>query len=413
MNQSWTIAAAARWMVGVMGKALMLLRRQRTTSGPETTTEAQTHQHPHLMLVERKQEPEEAPEPAAKPIAQRSTPKTLDELLVGIDEAFAGWRLPYDKMSTVARDSVAMYRRLGVHVPAKFAFEDRDTAPRVETHLRPGVLAIALPVEDRDDDDIMASRYLCATRLKKLPPLVAGGAGVPYVFDVGYSSKGKPLAWLQCHVCVAADGTVTACKELLSRTHHITAKSPQARRRFGRSIPVTYRAWSSPWLALISLGESISQRKLAIEWLFADAVQIWAARESQWSVAVYKNGERVTFGIDPRDTKTFFADRDKSAKTPSGATKKIIHHVREHARNNGAQVREHVRGLREFDWKAFRCVVNAPAFTGKLATTFQRPAESFDDELEIPAGMIAGSKLGVELARFEDRDFRAQKRARV
>jgi hypothetical protein len=138
--------------------------------------------------------------------------------------------------------------------------------------------------------------------------------------------------------------------------------------------------------------------------LFRGMFTWWSQRNERWSVAVKQGKDRVTFGIDPEDTKRYFADRNKSIKNANGSTKRIIHFVKEFQRSNGTVVKEHIRGLREFDWKGYNCIVNAPTFTSMTAAKFDILGKEIPGP--ITEGMVDIVGLGAMLARIEDEDKR-------
>jgi hypothetical protein len=64
-------------------------------------------------------------------------------------------------------------------------------------------------------------------------------------------------------------------------------------------------------------------------------------------------------------------------------------------------VKAHVRGLREFDWKGYRCVVTAPEFKGVIATTVN--IDPVDPEADDTKGeFISTLELARILADIED-----------
>ena len=125
---------------------------------------------------------------------------------------------------------------------------------------------------------------------------------------------------------------------------------------------------------------------------------------------VKKNGERITFGVDNNHTPYYFKDRDKSIKTASGQTKKIVHYVKEHERkvnDKTTVVKEHIRGLQEFNWAGYHCQVVSPKLQSQTAAFFTLPG---DDELQ-SNNVVYLSKLGKILADFEETPRPKRKRA--
>ena len=99
-------------------------------------------------------------------------------------------------------------------------------------------------------------------------------------------------------------------------------------------------------------------------------------------------------------TSAYFADRDTVVNV-DGKPRKIIHFVREHQRAGGAVVKAHVRGLREFDWKGYHCVVTAPMLKGNLFT--QMPIAPIEVDGEIDGDdFVATDAMAEMMAELED-----------
>lgn len=137
---------------------------------------------------------------------------------------------------------------------------------------------------------------------------------------------------------------------------------------------------------------------------FVQVFNWWTKRPERWSVSVNRAGQRVTFSIDKELTKAYFVDRDKSIKARDGRAKKIIHFVQQHTRSNGSTVREHVRGLREFDWNDFHCIVTAPKLNGELySVSLDVPTVEEEDMSSAELSeSYSVSKVGHHVAQAED-----------
>ena len=91
-------------------------------------------------------------------------------------------------------------------------------------------------------------------------------------------------------------------------------------------------------------------------------------------------------------------------KTITGQNKKIIHYVREHERYYGDKktiVKAHIRGLNEFTWKGYQCLVTAPEFQTLVTSQFDVGAEV--DVEKITKDYISTSQVGAWLAEEEER----------
>jgi hypothetical protein len=125
-------------------------------------------------------------------------------------------------------------------------------------------------------------------------------------------------------------------------------------------------------------------------------------REERWNVIVRKNGERVTFGVNNKDTPYFFKNRDKTV-TQNGETKRIVHYVKEHERTikgKAKTIKEHIRGLHDFNWNGYQCKVVSPKLEAETAASFLSPAEDVEKDL---SETVYLSKVGKLLADFEER----------
>ena len=124
-------------------------------------------------------------------------------------------------------------------------------------------------------------------------------------------------------------------------------------------------------------------------------------------MAVSHKGERLTFVVPKEATKKYFAGRDKSAKTATGRTKKIVHYVQEHNRvinGKATVVKEHIRGLSVFDWNGYKCVVTAPEFHFAASIEFGIAPTEVDEKDFLTGEYMGMSKLGHLLAQREDLD---------
>lgn len=322
---------------------------------------------------------------------------SFSELLDHLEGTFNTLKFDDDSLSWLRRDEIIGLRKLGMHVPNPWLLR-YQTDPVINVAKGyPAIMAISMTgKDDMDTEDGSYPRMLFAIRQKTLPPNVAQYAGVPYRFGEAYVYDGK-LSWFTMWMVLSKDGHVNICKELL----HTWGK-------VGKNGHVAYvhnKNTADP--ALISAAITKNGRKNGeslIKSAFAQMFEWWQMRDERWSVAVYKGKDRVTFGIERENSKHYFANRDKTVKAADGRAKRIIHYVREHDRdtgNNVVQVKEHIRGIREFNWNGYRCVVTAPKFNGIPSSLMTLQPEEFEGE-DVPVGYIATSKLGLLLARSEE-----------
>jgi hypothetical protein len=200
----------------------------------------------------------------------------------------------------------------------------------------------------------------------------------------------EKLFWLHMYITVnRSTGEIQFCDELKITAHKIN-----------REKTFYNKAWGSAAYLDDDL-RTVEENKHIAKNLFVAMHDWWSARDTRWNVVVKKNGDRVTFGVDNSQTPYYFKDRDKSIKTASGQTKKIVHYVKEHERKVNDKttiVKEHIRGLQEFNWSGYRCQVVSPKLQSQTAAFFTLPG---DDELQ-SNNVIYLSKLGKMLADFEE-----------
>ena len=82
-----------------------------------------------------------------------------------------------------------------------------------------------------------------------------------------------------------------------------------------------------------------------------------------------------------------------------------MHYVKEHERKYGDKttvVKEHIRGLQEFEWAGYECHVVSPRLQAGTAATFTAPAGMVEDNQDTSI-FLNLSKVGKILADNEER----------
>jgi len=358
----------------------------------------------------------QAPESVSKaPRAPRAKKlPSMGDLLDSLDETFKALRLPFGKLSWIPKARMVGLRKMGVHVvhPAYYDTSMMSTATVPSNRILPAMLCVSFGWSRDDSSDGIYPAVLFAIKENKLPSEVSKCAGQHYLFGAGFKvgvtsehDVNRELFWLAGYMTVRADGSLYLHQELKPRQHTINVHNPVMRRSVGKSMTYSTKAWGKASLA--QLYDEATQEKGERVCIneFAAAMNWWIAREENWSVAVRKDGERITFAIPKRLTSRFFKDRIKVTNA-NGETKRIIHYVRAHERateDGKTNVKEHIRGLSEFNWKGYECRVTAPNFNGLLSTEFTIDGTVFEDGEDVPAtGWIDMSKVGAILADMED-----------
>lgn len=327
----------------------------------------------------------------------KNFPQTLSELLDHLEETFASYKIPTQATVNLSADSRLGLRKLGAHVPNPWNMPWSDDCKELKVNVAngmPSMFFISTPLHKYNTDDKVNISFMFAIKHRKLPWNVEKKTGTPYQF--GLTFRDCKLFWLTAWIVVKADGSIEICKE--HQHKHIPVivngkfKTSYKKKMFGE-----------PELVADYQSEG-KQGDLIVKNAFRASFNWWNERKNRWSVAVKKDGERITFAVDKSLTKKYFADRDKTIKTPSGRNKKIVHFVKAHERDYGGKitkVREHIRGLNNFNWKGYQCLVTAPEFQGLVTAQCDIGATEVEDLM--PKDYIATSLVGLKLAAAEDR----------
>ncbi len=361
---------------------------------------------PKLMHPDLENEYVELP-----PLKEKSKfPETFSELLDNLDHTYEAYAVPAFSQSWLSADERIGLKKLGAYVPTPWEVKYYKNAEEVfvdECKNFPSIMFVT-SADDRGrrkSNDYLYPDFLFAIKLDKLPWEMVYEKGTPYKFGFAYYDiKKKKHFWLYAWVVVREDRSISMCKI------HTTEKVKITR---GAHKGLNYTRFVIKEPELVKDGmKSIDKTKAAMISSFAAMFNWWNKRSDQWHVSVKKNGDRVTFSVPREQTKKYFADRDKSIKTASGTTKKIVHYVEAFDRvvkGKKQRVKAHIRGLDTFLWKGYNCFVKAPEFHSLASVDFDVASEDVADEYFIKNKYIGTSKLGLMLANAEDRNERTRK----
>jgi hypothetical protein len=326
--------------------------------------------------------------------------KNLGELLDHLDVSFDAYNISTTVLSGyLSRDEILGLKKLGAHVPNPWLMKYSDETPKITETKLPAMMFIGLALSPKDDNEFVHPDFMFAIKTKKFPWYVEKKDGTLYKFGMGYrlgrKNLQKQLIWQAAWLVVKQDGTIEFCKE-----------GKQKQVVVGGGIYMQRaRGHSDLYESVIDANPNEGEQVLRN--FFVAMHDWWIGRNERWSVCVKKNGDRVTFAVDRSMTKRYFADRQKTVNQ-NGNPKRIFHYVKqfERVRNGKTEiVKEHLRGLNEFDWKGYHCLISAPEFHGLTSVDFNIGAEDSDD---IDEKYISVSKVGLMLSR--DEDERARKR---
>jgi len=361
----------------------------------------------------------EAPAPSKIDRQESDTPKVkrtynkqkrqdFNDLLEHLDTTFEKIKLPTMNESWLDRDSIVGLKKLGVHVPNPWELrwtKNKDEIKLDVSKPLPAIMCVSTCMAegstDLDGKKWFNPQIMFAIKHKKLPWNVAYQPGVPYLFGLAFAVDGK-LFWMHMYMTVnRKTGAMLLCDELRAVQNVIPMKSSASKRATGRTQVIKRTIWMPPSL-LEEESRTMEDSKLGMLNLMRGMHEWWVGRDERWNIVVKKNADRITFGIDDDTTPYYFRNRNKTV-TENGVTKRIVHYVKEHKRvvdTKTTTVKEHIRGLREFDWMGYNCKVISPRLEQRTSSTFVMPA---DDVAYDRTDTVYLSKLGKMLADVEER----------
>lgn len=382
-------------------------------------------QRTDAQLPEEREEemaaPDEAPTDMHRKVKSAVAPriaraKNIKELLDYLGVAFGAIRAPDDMMSWLSRDNRRTLRKIGIYVPHLFPYN--RTLDRIPAGVRPVVMSLSLGTENNDvEDGAYNDQIVFAIREPDSLPLVEKTPGVPYLWGMAANVDGSVM-WIASHMTVDSAGVIYFPKEEYVRTVKLPSIS-RRRTALGRagktrggapSRHISVRALRDTPLLTYRVREDgsaipLSESMQMMRSLLANAFVAWSKRTESWSVAVTKGNNRLIFGVPREETKNYFADREIEAMSRSGQRRKILHYVSAHERQlkNGkvARVKEHVRGLREFNWCGYHCLITAPSFNGTLISALLDLPPIYEDEQRKQRGYITLPEMAKDMVEIE------------
>lgn len=333
-----------------------------------------------------------SPVPRPKRTATQTKPdaETLSDLLDGLEDSFQSLVIPEIKRNWLTKSDVRAIHKIGIYIPSPWFMENPEN-PSIPAGMQLPMAASALMIQSSGDtDEWLHPRFAFLLKESKLPHTVEQVRGIPFKF--GYCVQLRPtekrdekesgMFWMWAWVVVTPDRRIVIPSELRTITRQIF----HGKKSGSRGVDYVHmRQWQRPQLIQPHDGHTTQHLQNILILMFRQLVVWWMTREERWSVSVRREAKRITFSIAKEHTAAYFADRDKQV-TADGQTKKIVHYVRAHTRANGSHVKEHVRGLREFQWRNFECKVVAPRLSGALFT--DAPLSPID----VPESMLKTSK---------------------
>lgn len=149
----------------------------------------------------------------------------------------------------------------------------------------------------------------------------------------------------------------------------------------GNMFTVPHRTWTIPKHYVNWAKHHGQDANTFLTSLFLDAAHsVEMAGYSMVRVAVHNGPLTATFGVDVNKLPYFFQDRD-IVLGATGSRKRAFHLVRPHVRRDGAAVKMHFRGEKDFTWAGYSVSITIPARDHFMLTEFDVGA---DDLREVP-----------------------------
>lgn len=339
---------------------------------------------------------------------RRGRGRDFSYLLDNIEETFDYFELRHLPSDIESCQRIG-FKRIGVFVPDKFDMADICPSDWPTGIPNPKTATFAVALTDytlataaealEEPDDRFVIRMLLVNRLKKPPPLVKAPKGCDIYGCYLGLQHGKKTYWLRFYASYERIiGKVVICPEVMFKP--VDLKSGGYDIRYTQKVLGVYAAdGQADW------GKNkTQQRQVLASWL-GKAFTAWHQRKDMWKVAVRKGDHRVTFVIPRSEASDYFKDRDKTALTAAGKRRPIIHIARQHVRKVGEKeitIREHIRGLRDFDWLGYRFFITAPDFHIYDMDSCEVLSEELPPDVRPSREYIGLNIIARELANAED-----------
>jgi hypothetical protein len=339
-------------------------------------------QPPALLLLTFTPKPQPKATPrkrrASTPTQTRPDAETFAELLDGLESTFHTIQIPPIRGNWLPKADIRALHKLGIFIPSPWLLEIVPRPSLPPDMLLPMVASCKIASRKSDTEDRVHPRFAFAFKEPRLPASVEQIKGAAYRFgycvelraDEHDKASAPRTFWVWAWVVIKPDGVLAVPRELRQVVHSIAhRRAVREKGRGCRTSSFQTRQWATPTCFRNDdhPEQDPGEHERFLLCIFRQLLLWWTTREERWSVGIRKDGKRATFSVDKQHTAAYFADRDKVVAV-DGTAKKIIHFVRAHQRANGSMVKEHIRGLREFEWKGFSCAVTAPKFNGRVLT---------------------------------------------
>lgn len=337
----------------------------------------------HSVVSNFEKAPENPPigsKKKARKTQERPDANTFSDLLDDIDDVYESLDKKEIDTRWLTRRELDALRSIGTYVPSPWEIDFYDKPILPASEILPTIAAASFVGRRHNKEDVIHANMIYAIKDAVLPVGIERIPGTVYRFGLcvelpekeGDKNSELRTFWIWAYTVVKPNGEIAIPRINEKTTCYVPSISAKRNGFMGGKIGIPTSQWKKQTILTrspedIALQGGISDAKWESHLLseFRQLILWWNRRNQLWSVAIRKNGKRITFSVDPKHTSAYFADRGKQA-TENGKTKRIIHFVSPHTRRNGSEVKAHVRGLREFDWRGYQCFVTAPNLTGWL-----------------------------------------------
>jgi len=368
-----------------------------------------------VMLIRRpKTKPRMKTRRMSKPVGRVGTYKTLSGLLENID--IVQKRLLCKTLySETHRKTRKALRNIGPYIP--HVGSKTHTSKVLDTTKLSSIMFVALSRKNSERkkikfkgsvelEDSCPSEFIYAVKAPKRLgcDLKKPGHKSLAVYECGIAFRDisdDKLAWVSFYSSVNKAGEVEILRQRMPKRISFPIKRGRCGQYSGGAY-IQRNQWGLSTMDKEPIQDCWESVEAFLRCIFCSALNFWMYKDQQWSVSIRKQGYRVTFSVPMKETKYYFKDREKTALTPTGKKKTIIHYVREHQRhvnNKITTVKEHLRGIREFQWNDCLCCVTAPTFHRFSSQNFVEAPSDFDDSGESYVEIDDMAKM---LANLED-----------
>lgn len=250
-----------------------------------------------------------------------------------------------------AHDPVSydLYSKIGINfTPLNTAWFTLDQLnPWWRAGNRPsfGGIMLSLSSKTKRDSDNLYPRFAYFIKIDRRWDVQP--ADDMYACNMFYTDEKTKMLCVRFYVSIS-DGNIRLLKQLKTR--------------YQNGIPC--RGWDYPyWFSLIASDPKHHHFGKGVDEIanFYFSFIANASVEARGSVQVLaeKRNIHAVFSVNPKSTKDFFNDREAVVNS-NGKTKRIFHSVKPHERSNGAIVKMHFRGLRDFVWNGYNIHISVP-----------------------------------------------------